>query len=341
MSYAAQMHVFRATISAVCICIALVAVPSPVVSCTEKPLAEKPVPVDKPVPAEISAVKSAWEATQAEHAEGQMQFKIVQEMTKETHTYTGIVGWQFPNIRWEFEQSVQTATSSSQTRVILIDTPKEIISYSPDTRHAYRSWDRCRSYTSVLRLAPWQCWFEYDGQVPFSDVLNADKLRADEDCIPTASRRGDNVHINFSRSVVDFDMVFDSRSGAILRYSGKPKNDFPGVLKSGDFEWIWVDGAPFPQKISFSEWEPRKDLHPKPRLTIETSNHQRSLKQWKSTDFSYASLDKGKIDEMVEYFRDNRPPVIHKYRRKFENNDETLRELGEAIAKMGFALGGN
>ncbi|MDX1925920.1 MAG: hypothetical protein SFV81_05355 [Pirellulaceae bacterium] len=290
---------------------------------------------------QLSGILSTWEATQAELSEGEMDFKVVQQLANKKHVYTGVVGWQFPNIRWEYEERVESAGGTGTARVILIDTPTEVITFSLDTNHAYRSWNRCRTYDSMLRLAPWQLWFEYDGQLSFTKVLDEGKIRSDKDCVLTCSKRGEKLHINLKRSLTDFEMVFNASNGAILRYSSKANKEFQGVLRAGDFEWILIDQIPFPKRITLREWEPRKTSSAEPKVTIETSNQKRTLGRWQGKDFSYASLDKSKIDVMVEYFSDNRPPVTHTYRKRSENDVEKLRELGEAVSKLGFATGGN
>jgi hypothetical protein len=42
---------------------------------------------------QLSGILSTWEATQAELSEGEMDFKVVQQLANKKHVYTGVVGW--------------------------------------------------------------------------------------------------------------------------------------------------------------------------------------------------------------------------------------------------------
>lgn len=294
--------------------------------------------IDSATERQIAEVLSAWERTQVKLAEGEMEFKIQQHKSDEELDLVGIVGWRFPNIRWEFTQTTTTNNGETQSSYIIIDTPREIITHNLTSRQAFRSWGRDRTYDRVLRLAPWQCWFEFDGQVSWSDVLSTEKLKSTAERTVSAKTSGDKVTISLSTIEATLRVTFDKNTGCQLGYAPTPNFGFEMHQKLGKFQWTQVEHVPFPTLIELSRLGPDEKPDSKLNTKVETSGHRLSTR-WKKEDFSYAALDKSSIDRMTEIFAGDRAPKLHIYRKENLNEAETMQKLGEKISNMGFARG--
>ena len=288
----------------------------------------------------VGDVLTKWDVTLTSLQQGEMEFQAWERTSDGSMSYTGVVGWEFPMIRWEFNQVIESKHERGESKYVIVDSPREIITHNTTARQAFRSWEGCKPYSRILRLAPWQSWSEYDGQVPISDVLSIEKLlkHPEYERTLTAKTTAGKLLVELGSNVGKLSIVFDASTGALLEYTPSIHTLKETRVKKGRFEWKTENSIPFPVTIEFREWDPSLNSNADPKVRVTTSNHK-TVSRWKKADYTFASLDRGKMDSMTEFYPGNRPSVTHKYRKLADDEAKELRKLGESASAKGFARG--
>ncbi len=289
----------------------------------------------------ITEVISNWESTLLKCESGEMTFEVEWSGADSAEVrYKGIVGWQFPLIRWEYLLTLRLEDGESTTSCVLIDTPQEIITHDLGSRQVYRAKNRCRGYDRVLELAPWQSWFKYDGQVSWSEILDLKKLDSLSGRKVRADRRKDAIAIAFESDDGTLISRFNPANGCLLSYTPEVPASSKLPCRSGELHWVQINDVPFPRSIELYEWIPSKGKPSKPNLCLKTADHRIGTR-WTPADFTYESIDLTKVDVITEYFPGNKKPVVHRYRKGKVDDTQSLHTLGESISNVGFARGPN
>jgi hypothetical protein len=193
-------------------------------------------------------LRDAQETNQAQFAKGELSAHVV-EMTPDRHNSAQArLIWNGPRTWWEYSVSHQHretgAAITDQEGVQMIETPEELIWYSPAANGLQRVLDKSSNYYRELALRPDQAWFtfERDSATPWSAIFETSLAEASVERI-VITQEEDLIHFdrvytfgNTARNTVSL-----SQGGNVVAYEWEAVPNPPGgwpYARTGTYEWV-------------------------------------------------------------------------------------------------------